>query len=527
MISLSSLDFLEGIAAPIVATNLEGMIIYWSAEAEQTLGFSPQEMKLRSWWEHFPATVREQVQAAFSLPKSGVTFSGACTMRHRDGTTIPVVAHVSVMLNKNRSPHALLTVLHKISASSPALANTPSDAVNMEQEQTEEAIYQARKTQAIGALAAGLAHDFNNILTAILSHLDLLLLAREPELPGGLRDHATYAKISTVRAAELVSRLLAFSRQARPVLAPLQLSALIDEAIAMLRRKIDANIELRPVLHAEDIWTVNADANHMMQLLSSLCLNGRDAMPDGGILSFKLANVAFSEAEAVPPRRAGEFVKLIVSDTGKGVPPHVLERLFEPHFTNKEFNQGTGLGLAIVNSIVSEHGGWLEVESEIGAGSQFHAYFPRLRHGRLQREAPREVLAANTQSLEGRETILLADDEEMVRLVVRAVLGYRGYTIVDVPNGEEALQKFTDTPDRFDLVLLDLNMPKMDGWEALRRLRQADPAVPVIVLSGDSTDEFAARITQAGAAAVLEKPFDNLELLRQVRRTLDTARTRR
>ncbi|MCI0538251.1 MAG: response regulator [Verrucomicrobiales bacterium] len=524
MISPQPLDFLEGIAAPIVATNLEGLIIYWSAEAEQALGFSPQEMKLRNWWEHFPAPVREQIKTAFATPSSGATFAGACVLRHRDGTIIPVVVHVAVMLAPDRSAQALLTMLHKIASASQGLASTPSEAAHKELEQTQEAVYQARKTQAIGALAAGLAHDFNNILTAILSHLDLLLLT--PALPAELREHASYAKTSTVRAAELVSRLLSFSRQARPVLAPLQLPALVEEAIVLLRRKIEAKVELRPLAFAEDIWTVNADANHMMQLLTSLCLNGRDAMPDGGILSFKLANVAFSETEAVSPRRPGEFVRLTVSDTGKGVPPHLLERFFEHYFTTKEFGRGIGLGLAIVNSIVSEHGGWLEVESEAGAGSQFHAYLPRLRHARSKRETPREVLAANNQSLEGRETILLVDDEEMVRMVVRAVLGYRGYAIVEVTNGEEALQKLTDKPARFDLVLLDLNMPKMDGWETLRRLRQIQPTVPVIVLSGDSTEELAARITEAGAAVILQKPFDNLELLRQVRRMLDAARPR-
>src|SRR5262249_16624910 len=153
---------------------------------------------------------------------------------------------------------------------------------------------------------------------------------------------------------------------------------------------------------------------------------------------------------------------------------------FEPHFTRKEFGKGTGLGLTIVHSIVSEHGGWMEVDSEIGAGTQFHAYFPRSRHGELQRQAPQEPVALNGRSLEGRETILLVDDEEMGRLVVRPSLGHRGYTVMEAANGEEAMKKFTEAPRRFDLVLLDLNLPKVGGGGVLRRLRQTEPAIAVI-----------------------------------------------
>jgi two-component system cell cycle sensor histidine kinase/response regulator CckA len=501
------------------------LIIYWSPQAEQTLGFSPEEMKLRDWWDHFPAPVREQLKASFSAPQAGITFAATCQMKHLDGTTRPVAAHVSVILDERRSPQALLTVLHHIGSAPQGLAGSPPDEAGLAQEQTLEAIYQAGKTQAIGALAGGLAHDFNNLLTAILSHLDLLLLS--PSLPADLREHAGYAKSSTVRAAELVSRLLSFSRQARPTLAPVQLPALLGDAIAMLRRKIGAGIELRPLSCGENIWTVNADASHLTQLITSLCLNARDAMPAGGILSLELANVAFSEKDAAPPRRAGEFVKLTVSDTGKGMPPQALARLLEHSFTSKEFSKGIGLGLVVVNSIVSEHSGWLEAQSGAGPGNHFHVYFPRLRQVQAKREAAPEALVGNGESLEGRETILLVDDEEIVRLVVRAVLGYRGYCIVDAPSGADALQKLAEQPGRFDLVLLDLNMPKMDGCETLRRLRQADPAVPVIVLSGDCGDEVTARITEAGPDLILQKPFDNLELVRQVRQTLDAKRALR
>src|SRR5206468_1339368 len=177
--------------------------------------------------------------------------------------------------------------------------------------------------------------------------------------------------------------------------------------------------------------------------------------------------------EALPPRRPGEFVRLTVADTGKGISPQVIARLFEPYFTTKDFGKGTGLGLAIANSIISEHGGWMEVESELGKGSRFHAYVPRSRASQPDGETSRARLGG--ESLEGREAILLVDDEEMVRLVARAILGYRGYTITEAVDGEEALQKYRETPGGFDLVLLDLHMPKLNGWDTLARLRQLDP----------------------------------------------------
>ncbi len=525
MTSLQSLDFLHRLGGPIIVTNLEGLILHWSPAAEEALGFSGDEMKLRNWWEHLPPATREQIKSALAGPKPDATFAGTCAIKNKAGSIVNLVLHVSPLNGEGRQPQALLTMFHLAECGLHDGGRSAALPESSQTEQSREAVYQARKTQAIGALAGGLAHDFNNILTAILSYLDLVLLA--PELPASMHPDVVHAKTSAVRAAELVSRLLSFSRQARPNLLPLRLGPLFDEVFVTLRRSIDSRIQIRPPEISPDIWTVNGDASQLMQLLTNLCLNARDAMPNGGTLFFELANVTFPP-DCPSPKRPGDFVKLTVGDTGKGISAQVLNRLFEAYFTTKEFGKGTGLGLAIVNSIATEHGGWMEVESEAGKGSRFHAHFPR-SHDTSQpsEEASREALTANNTSLEGKETILIADDEEMVRLVARAVLGYRGYTIAEAVDGEEALQKFSDAQGRIDLVLLDLHMPKLDGWETLARLQTVSPQTPVIVLSGGSTDEFAEKIESLGAAGLMQKPFDNLDLLREVRRTLDSARQRK
>jgi two-component system cell cycle sensor histidine kinase/response regulator CckA len=250
-------------------------------------------------------------------------------------------------------------------------------------------------------------------------------------------------------------------------------------------------------------------------------------MPNGGELEIRMENVSFLRGEAVPPRKAGDFVRLVVADTGEGIKPEHLPRLFDPYFTTKEFGQGTGLGLSIANSLIVEHGGWIEVETGPGRGTRFSVCIPRAhrRATSAERGNARAGLAETDEpDLSGSERVLIVDDEEVVRLVIRTILSYRGYQVHEAATGEEAIRKCPPGSAPFDLILLDLNMPWLSGWETLQRLLETGVRIPVIMLSGGPSDGVALKAKEAGAAGLLLKPFQNVELLRLVRRTIDAAK---
>lgn len=379
------------------------------------------------------------------------------------------------------------------------------------QQEMEKAVYDARKTQALGALAGGIAHDFNNVLAAVISQIDLALYS--PGFPPHLREHLIQAQTSARRGAELVSKLQMFGQQRKPDLEPVSPAELIDQLAFVLRRSVDPKISIQTPAATERLWDVTADAGQVLQALLNLGLNARDAMPLGGTLTLAAANVRFAGAEAIAPRQAGEFVRFTVSDTGKGMTPEVASRAFEPYFTTKDLSRGPGLGLSITAALVAEHSGWLEVQSEPGRGSAFSIVLPRC--------APAPVAAAKkpveTSAAEGRERILVVDDEEMVRMVIKAVLAYRGYEVTEAQDGGEAVTLYESNPGGFDLVLLDLHMPKINGHEALLRIRKINPKVKAVMLSGGVQEAD----SELDPVTFLQKPFENQELLRVVRQLLD------
>ena len=307
-------------------------------------------------------------------------------MRNRQGELTPIAVSISPLGEDLSAPNTLLTVCHKLPEKLSGAIVDPPGTKRAETGQDQELYFQGRKAEAIGGLASGLTHDFNNILTSLFAHLDLMISA--PEFPKEFLTHATRSRASATRAAELVTRLLAFSRQARPVLAPLQLPTLFDECLLTLRRSLDGSIQVVCPAPAQDLWSVQADATQLTLAITNLCFSSRDAMPKGGTLSLEVINATLTDNEAKPPRRAGEFVRLTVADTGKGISPDVFARLAGSHFTGKEFGKGPALGLSIAHSIITEHGGWLEIETELGQGSRFHAYLPRSKDAPASQPLP-------------------------------------------------------------------------------------------------------------------------------------------
>jgi len=377
----------------------------------------------------------------------------------------------------------------------------------------ERALYHFQKTQMVALLARGIAHDFNNILAAILGHLDLVVLAED--LAASLKKPIHYAQTAARCGAELVNKLVTFSRESETEEASLDLDRFVAEVVFVLRRSFDRRIKVEHFPDSSPTWLVRADLNQMMQVLLALCLNARDLMPNGGELSIRVAKAQFSSA-GPPPRKRGEFVKLTIEDTGEGMPQKVVSRLFEPVFPGSDFGKGVGFGLSIAQSTIAASGGWIEVESVTGRGTTFDVYLPRLLLEDVNSEG---IVRAVPQSPDGHEAILLIEHEESLRTVIRSILEYRGYQIVTVATGEEAIEKYVQSKPPFDLVLMDLDMPRSAGWEAVAKIRQHDPAVAIILLSGSGAENE--RAVRSGMPDFLAKPFLNDALVSVVRQRLD------
>ncbi len=385
-----------------------------------------------------------------------------------------------------------------------------------EQRAAEGQMRQAQKMEAVGQLAGGIAHDFNNLLTAILGNLALILDDLAADDPH--RVLLATAEKAAQRAANLTGQLLGFSRRTVLRTEALRLNAAVDEILGLLRRTIDPRVTLEE-RRAPDLWTVRADPGQMNQVLMNLCLNARDAMPDGGRLLLETENVTLSPdyARLHLEGRAGEFVRLRVSDTGHGIAPEVRARVFEPFFTTKGPGKGTGLGLAMVFGIIKQHRGWVDCYSEVGHGTRFDIYLPRAPAG--EEAAP--ALRAGPPG-RGHETILLADDEPMILGLGKTILQHHGYQVLLAEDGEEAVRVFEERRADIGLVVLDLTMPRLSGRDAFRRMMQIDPGVRVVFASGYSA-EVLGDGERAQACGFVGKPYRPDDLARTVRAALDRA----
>ena len=379
----------------------------------------------------------------------------------------------------------------------------------------EEALRQSQKMEAIGKLAGGVAHDFNNLLSVITGYSELLLARLGPDARG-LHEIEEIRKAGE-RAASLTHQLLAFSRRQVLTPKPVRMNEAVTNVGKMLTRLIGENIEL-VINVAPDLGTVVADPVQIDQILINLAVNARDAMPEGGKLALSTANVEFAlplvEGDLNIP--AGDYVALEVTDTGCGMTPETLARIFEPFFTTKERGKGTGLGLATVYGIVSQSGGYIRVRSVPGAGTTFLVYFPRSRDDRSEPGSEGTAM----RELCGHETILLVEDEEMVRNLASETLRGYGYTVLEASNGEEATSVSSSNGRTIQLLVADVVMPGISGLELARRLKAARPDLRVLFMSGYS-EEAVTRLGVMGAGeAFLQKPVTPTLLASKVREVL-------
>jgi PAS domain S-box-containing protein len=385
-----------------------------------------------------------------------------------------------------------------------------------ERKRLEQQLLQAQKMEAVGGLAGGIAHDFNNMLTSIMGFAELAL--RKEPLPAPVGECLAEINKQGERAAGLVGQLLAFSRRAVTEKQPLNLLVFLKELRKLLERTLPETIAVQLKVPSQ-IALVKADLTQLQQVVLNLCLNASHAMPEGGQLHLRLAEVDLDAAycQQYPYARPGRYVCLSVQDTGVGMPPEVQARIFEPFFTTKEAGAGTGLGLAMVYGIVKAHDGHINVYSEVGQGSEFKVYLPA-----IEGSAPRLAAPVQETPARGSETLLLVEDQEAVLAVCQKMLAELGYTVLTATNGVEAFKTYVARQREIALVISDMVMPKMGGQELYEVLTQINPQVKMLLMSGYSgLGEDVTGLRQKGLKGFVQKPVDFKRLGQLVRQALD------
>ena len=388
-----------------------------------------------------------------------------------------------------------------------------------EQKALETKFAQSQKMQAVGQLAGGVAHDFNNLLTVIIGNCEFLLMRHPAGDPSFKEINEVHQ--NALRAASLVSQLLAFSRKQTMQPKNLALGDVIGELAQMLRRLVGEGITLNVEKDAE-IWPVHADEAQLGNAIINLVVNARDAMPQGGTVTIKTSNENISAASALGTAimPAGDYVMIEVADTGIGMSKEIQSKIFDPFFTTKPVGQGTGLGLATVYGIVKQSGGFITVDSEVGAGTAFKIYLPRQR---ADTTAVAEIAApAPPRDVTGQDTILLVEDEEAVRSFAARALRMRGYHVLEASGGEEALEIVKSSEVEIHLLITDVVMPNMDGPTMVRHVKELKPDLAVIFMSGYAEEAFRRSDQSSEDIHFLPKPFGLKQLAAKVKDVLSS-----
>jgi PAS domain S-box-containing protein len=480
--------------------TVEGKLLYVNPSLVQILGYdSPQELLKVPSTRLFYVNPSDRDALLAEFMKNGRVDSKA-EWRRKDGKTITV--HINARWTR---------VPGIVDQCFEAVAEDITDRMALEKQ-----LLEAQKFEAIGQLAGGIAHDFNNMIGAIVGWADLG--ADETEAGSRLRRHFEKVRQQADRAAGLTRQLLAFAR--RQILEPrdIDLNKSVVETLSLLEKVIGSNIEIKANL-APDLAVVRADPTQVEQIIMNLCINARDAMPEGGSLTLDTCNVTFDEQSCVrkPLAHPGIYAMLSVADTGTGIDTATLGRIFEPFFTTKKLGKGTGLGLATVYGIARQHGGFVDVESEVNKGTTFRTYLPMSISPIISRTQPEDCRVVRG----GSETILVAEDHDGLREIAVEVLASLGYRVVAAPDGEQALREYKIHGNNIDLALLDVMLPKVCGPEIYERISAERPDLSVIFATGYSADSAMLQQVEERGLPVIQKPYSPRDLARKVREVLD------
>jgi two-component system, cell cycle sensor histidine kinase and response regulator CckA len=490
----------EHAAEGVLITDIDGTIEYVNKACEQMTGYEKEELlgrnpRILKSGEHDRAFYTE----IWETIKAGKVWFGLIINRKKDGRLYHEESTISPVKDSSGKIVNFVGVKRDIT----------------EHLELSKQLLQAQKMEAVGTLAGGVAHDFNNILQVALGYSDLILA--DEDLPQRYRVDLQKIHESARRGADLVQRLLTFSRKTDINPQPINLNHRVKDLRKMLERTIPKMIEIRLSL-SENLATINADPTQVDQILMNLAVNARDAMPEGGQLLIETNNVVLDEEYARFHLEAvsGKYVLLTVTDMGTGMDKETLEHIFEPFYTTKGPGEGTGLGLAMVHGIVRQHGGHIRCYSESGHGTAFKVYFPA-----LVSDEEREETTVRERPRGGSETILLVDDEDMIRDLGSRILSQSGYRVITASNGKEALDVYERRGGEIALVVLDLIMPEMGGRQCLEGLLNRNSLVKAVMASGYSADGPTKEAISAGARGFVNKPYDIRQLLQVVRDVLD------
>ena len=484
----------------IIRLDLQGNVQAWSRAAEQLFGWRQEEVLGRPL-PTVPDGGSQEFRALLERTARGEVLTGYTTRRRRkDGTLADIRLWTAPLFGAAGEVRGKIAIVADIT----------------EQMRLEQQLTHSQKMEAIGRLAGGVAHDFNNVITVVSGYGHMILdgVQNDPDL----REAAEEVLKAASRAAALANQLLTFSRHQVIQPAVIELNALVSDMQRMLRRVIGEQIDLQAVVRPE-VGLVRADVGQIEQVLMNLVVNARDAMPGGGTLTVETANVVLDESysRTHPGVGPGNYVMLAVSDTGTGMDPETRSHIFEPFFTTKERGKGTGLGLSIVYGIIKQHGGDIWVYSEPEKGTTFKIYLPQVAAG-----SATDVAAdpASTR-LFGDETVLLVEDEPGVRKLVRGILEQHGYIVIEAESGPQALEMDAGHEGRIDLLLTDVVLPEMSGREVADALTLRRSGIKVLYLSGYTDHVVMDRGVLAEGASFLQKPFTPEVLARKIREVLD------
>jgi PAS domain S-box-containing protein len=485
----------------IFVRDLKHRILFWNKGAERLYG-----------WETAVALGKNAIELLYrpgeTLPPFATIektlfqlgqWQGELQNITSSGKTVIVESRWTLVRDEVGNPKSILSVSTDIT----------------EKKQLEAQFLRVQRLESLGTLASGIAHDFNNILTPILAAVQLLPL-KISGLDTQSHGLLTLIEDSTKRGAALVKQILAFARGAEGKRVPLQVRHVLSEVMQVVRQTFPKNISLCSDIPSANLWTVAADANQLHQVLLNLCVNARDAMPNGGTLSLALENQVIDSAYARMnlESRIGSYVIMKVTDTGTGIRPELRERIFDPFFTTKEPGKGTGLGLSTVLGIVKNHGGFVNVYSEVGNGTEFRVYLPAIADAVNPQVEELAILSGQ------QELILIVDDEPLIQQVIQTTLEAYNYRTLLASDGFEAIAQYVQRPDKISVVLMDMMMPSMDGLTAIRTLQELNPQAKVIATSGLAANSQLAQDIGTVVKAFLPKPYTAKELLDTLQQVL-------